>query len=421
MLRQIHNCYDSHTHFSATGQVALGLQLQSLSSAAAIDELRILPEYYRGHWITGFGWDQIEFPNEKILDQVFPETPVLFSRADGHTSWINSKAYHELVSLGFKLQSANFNGILQEQDHIKALTLLPNFTDIQQKSFLVESQKIFNQAGFTHVRDLSMNLNTWNLLSQLQREKNLTVCLDTFVTSENLSHLDQVFSEISEMQKNPCPQLKIHGVKIFIDGSLGSKSAYLSENYLGSNSSGVLTWSLKDIKTLMTQVWQKGLDVAVHTIGDQAVHEVVQIARQISADGILGRLHLEHVEVLRPETIQLMKPLHITCYLQPCHWLSDEKWLKQILPKTLLSNIFQWELLRKNKIPFFFGSDSPIEKPSLWNTQKALLQSAEYNVPTLQADWTNYHSHPDANWNKGLTELSDEKVEQVYLNGESLI
>lgn len=421
MLRQIHNCYDSHTHFSATGQVALGLQLQSLNSAEAIGELRILPEYYRGHWITGFGWDQIEFPNEKILDQFFPKTPVLLSRVDGHTSWINSKAYNELVSLGFKLRSGNFNGILQEQDHVNALALLPNFNDIQQKSFLVESQKIFNQAGFTHVRDLSMNLSTWNILSQMHREKNLTICLDTFVTSENLSQLNQVFAEISEMQNNPCPQLKIHGVKIFIDGSLGSKTAYLSENYLGSNTRGVLTWSLQDIKALITQVWQKGLDVAIHTIGDQAVHEVVQIARQISADGILGRLHLEHVEVLRPETIQLMKPLHITCYLQPCHWLSDEKWLKQILPQSLLKNIFQWELLRKNKIPFFFGSDSPIEKPSLWNTQKALIQSAEFNVPSLQADWLSYHSYPDSNWNKGLTEIKDEKIKQVYLNGESLI
>ena len=142
MIWQIRNCYDSHTHFSATGEAALGLQLQSLKSAEDISQLRIQPQHRRAHWITAFGWDQNnwagqQFPDQKFLDQYFPETPVFFSRVDGHTSWLNSQAYKELVNLGFKSEQSIFNGILQEQDHMKALSLLPSYTDQQQKSFLV--------------------------------------------------------------------------------------------------------------------------------------------------------------------------------------------------------------------------------------------------------------------------------------------
>lgn len=422
MVHLIPNCYDSHTHFLATGQIASGLRLQALKSAESVGSLSLRPSFYRGDWLTGFGWDQNqwpgrEFPNQKTLDQFFPTTPVLFSRIDGHASWVNSLALQELQKKGLNVTSS----VLFEQDHIQALSLLPEFTKQQTKDFLEESQKIFNQAGFTHVRDLSMDLKTWTALVQLYEEKKLTVCLEAFVTAENLKNLDAVLNQVSEIKKHPCPQLRMMGVKLFVDGSLGSKTAYLSENYLNTTSSGVLMWTHAELTEAFARIWSLGHDVAVHCIGDQCAHLVVQAAREVSAKGILGRLHLEHVEVLRPETIQMMKPLHVTCYMQPCHWLSDHQWLSQVLSKELQKNIFQWELLRKNKIPFFFSSDSPIEKPSLFTNQKALQESAQQGVPALQADWKSYHSHPDKKWTQSWTELNDQEVLQVYFNEVPLL
>lgn len=426
MVYRIQNCYDSHTHFLATGQIASGLKLYHLKSAEEVKQLVLQPSFYRDTWLTGFGWDQNQwnlpvFPDQKTLDRFFPDTPVLFSRVDGHASWVNSCAMQELQKKGFQKKIQSEDGVLFEQDHIRALSLLPDFTDAQIENFILESQKIFNRAGFTHIRDLSMNLKTWKVLVQLYEANSLTVCLESFVTVENLSGLTAILEEVAEIKKLSCPQLRLSGVKFFVDGSLGSKTAYLSENYPNSVSSGLVMWTREELIEAFSRVWGSGFDVAVHCIGDQCAHLVVQAAREVSSLGILGRLHLEHVEVLRPETVQLMKPLHVTCYLQPCHWLSDHKWLSQVLPPKLQKNIFPWELLRKNKVPFFFGSDSPIEKPSLFENKRALQESFAQGVPALQGDWKAHHSHPDSKWTNSWTEFNDQEVMQVYFDEKPLL
>ncbi len=396
MIQTIKNCYDSHIHFLAIGQVATGLQLQTLGSEADIQKIVIKPEYYRDQWIVGFGWDQNKwgdkkFPHKKTLDQVFPDTPVFLSRVDGHASWINSKAIEVLTAQGYDFSknpvggaiesdAQGPTGVLFDQAHINALLMLPEFTETQNRNHIEVSQQLLNRGGFTHARDLSMNLNLWQLLSKMSEEDKLTICLDSFVTVENLGDLPRVLNEIAIMKKNPNQFLRIHGVKLFVDGSLGSKTAFLSENYLQANTHGMMSWTNTEIKEALKTIWQNKLEAAVHTIGDQAVHEVVSAARQVSADGVLGRLHLEHVQIIRPETIQMMKPLHITCHMQPCHWLSDHNWLDQVLPENLMKNLFSWEALRKNKINFDFGSDAPIEPTSLLRNYEALQAQTRKSV-----------------------------------------
>lgn len=437
MKNKISNCYDSHTHFWATGLVESGLKLNQLRHAEDINTIEIKKNYFRDKWITGFGWDQNnwsdkKFPHKKILDKAFPSTPVFLSRTDGHASWINTEAIRELKKNGYNFENdphggiidrdenGELTGLLFDQAHINALMKLPDFNDNQHHEFFQTSQKIFNKSGFTHIRDLSMNLKYWNILRKMEDAKALTVCLDAFITVESLVDLDLTLQTIKQIKEDQSGQLRLHGVKIFIDGSLGSKTAFLSESYLTSNNKGILIWSKEDIKILLKKVWQMNYQVAIHTIGDQAADIAVQAAREISAEGVLGRLHLEHVQILRHETIQLMKPLHITCHLQPCHWLSDHSWLKETISENLVKNLFQWELLRKNKIPFFFGSDSPIEKPSLFNNVKALKESEKQGIPKLNSDWKLYHTHPDSNWMNSTTEFSNDEITQVYFNGTAL-
>ncbi|AGH94845.1 amidohydrolase [Pseudobdellovibrio exovorus] len=438
MSQIIHNCYDSHTHFWATGQVAEGLKLQSLKNSSDISNLQVLPQHFRAEWLVGFGWDQnqwsnSELPDRSLLDRVFPDYPVFFSRVDGHASWLNSKAIQELTRRGYdfsvdpqggrivRTSNSEPTGILFDQAHINALLMLPDFSESQHRSFFLSSQKIFNRAGFTHVRDLSMNTFFWNMLKQMEDSKSLTVFIEGFVTIESVNDVEKEIKCIHEMRSQVAEQIRVQGVKIFIDGSLGSKTAALSQSYRGEGQKGLLIWTSENIKEVLRQTWQAGLQVAIHCIGDEAVHTAVKSAREVAAEGILGRLHLEHVQLLRQDTLQMMKPLHVTCHMQPCHWLSDHTWLKKTLPDELHGSLFQWELLRKNKIPLFFGSDSPIEDSSLLRTRQALLESPKWGIPALQGDWWTYHVHPDRHWGNGQTELGDNGIIQVFLNGESLL
>lgn len=440
-MEKLINAYDSHTHFWATGQVAEGLKLQHLKEASEVATLEILPQHFRANWLVGFGWNQNQwpqkkFPDKSILDRIFPNTPVFFSRVDGHASWLNTCALNELKNLGFdfsrpipggvidRTESGELTGILLDQAHVQALLLLPDFSGEQHKMFFKTSQNIFNRAGFTHIRDMSMNEGAWNILRQMEDKKDLTVCVESLVTAESLDDLQNVLATVKKLRADNSQQLRVTGVKIFIDGSLGSKTAFLSEPYVGTNEKGLLIWSSEDIKTLLREVWPLGHQVAIHCIGDAAVATAVQAARDVSAEGILGRLNLEHVQLVSPETVQMMKPLHVTCYMQPCHWLSDRSFLKEKLTPKLFAYLFQWELLRKNRIPFYFGSDSPIEQPSLADNYKALAFSAAAGIPALKADWKIYHEHPDSSWCASYTEIDSlmeyPVVKQVYFRGEKL-
>ena len=440
---EIINCYDSHTHFVATGATELGFKLQDLKSAIDIKNKIIHPHYFQGHWLVGFGWNQHDWdipqlPTKKILDNIFPDFPVLLSRVDGHCSWINSKAIHELSAKGydFKYDLENHDGILFEQDHINALLRLPVFSDQQIKAQAICAIKKFNHAGFTHVRDLSMNSQTASILSEIYLDHNMTVCIDGFITAENINDLSRAFEDFKKCKEFKNPFLRLQGLKIFVDGSIGSKTAFVSKPYSNIDSAvldlkkskaenikinlGILNWSFEEIKQAIHFCWSNKIEIAVHTIGDAGADLVVDAARSVAASGLLGKIHLEHVQLLRPETINKMKSLHIHCHMQPCHWLSDKKWIKQSIPD-LFQYLFQWELLRKNKIAISFGSDSPIEHPSIFSNLKAIKDTEFYGISKLNADPILFYAHPDSKWGNSKTLCIGEEIREVYFNGQKII
>lgn len=440
MLLKIPRLYDSHTHFLATGQVNQGLSLFSLKNPEDIGLIPIREEYFRGEWLVGFGWNENNWssaqkPTRQILDRFFPDRPVFFSRADGHSSWLNSMALQKLGMLGKtrsewpdpeggrieRDEQGLPSGVLSDAAHMMVFPQLPPFTEAQTKAFVKRSISIFNQSGFTHVRDMSCTSSLWQVMHQIQSQGELTLAYEGNFTLENRNELDATLGECLAAKKDKTDRLRVLGLKIFYDGSLGSETALLSKPYGGaaSGNQGLITWNLSDVKEVMIQSWQNGLEFSVHTIGDEAAHQIVKLAREVSAQGHVGRLNLEHVQVLRPETIQLMKPLHVKCHMQPCHWLSDRAWLPQKLG-SLYQYAFPWESLRLSKIPLFFGSDTPIEKPSFFDNKKALELSAGEGIKALQGDAQSFHSHPDAQFMNSITTFDDDNVLDITIEGTSI-
>lgn len=400
----------------ATGQVSLGLKLFHLKSSEEIAQIKIEDTYKRADWITGFGWNQNlwhikEFPSHKVLDDIFPQTPVFFSRVDGHASWLNSAAFQRLKNSGF-IYNEKFNGVLFEKDHIRAMTFIPQYTQEQQLKFLNRAQEKFLNEGFTHIRDMSMNKHIASSLKKMEEEKKLNIFTEAFVTIESVEEIEQAIEELKEIQKMNIAHLRLQGLKIFVDGSLGSKTAYLKNPYRNTSNFGLLLWTPQNIKEVFRKSWKNNLDVAVHCIGDAAADIVVDCAREVSAEKISGRFHIEHAQLLEAETIKKMKSLHVVCHMQPSHFLSDKLWLKEALAEKTVDNLFKWESLRKNKVPVYFGSDSPIEPISINNTCRALQESSDWGIESFGSDWSNCHQHSDVNWGNCTSEF--EMVENTY-------
>lgn len=418
MIFKIQRLYDSHTHFLATGEFASGLYLGSIKEREQLKTLDVSkPLYYRGDWLVGFGWDAtpwLQAPDKKFLDQVFPDKPVFLIRADGHQSWINS--------IGLRLLGVQSDtGILIEKDHWRAFERLPPFSQEQQKQHIFAACSTFNKAGFTHVRDMSCTENLWNLLSAMYDKDELSLAIEENVTCHDLNDFDQALKFSLKAKAAELKYLRMKGIKIFYDGSLGSETAYLSKPYHGKpeGSRGTTLWNLQDLEEVMMKTWAAGLEFSVHTIGDAAVHQIVQSARKISAQGAVGRLNLEHVELIRSETIQMMKPLHVRCHMQPCHWLSDKAWLEEKL-KDLYRYVFPWEALRAAQIPLSFGCDSPVAVPSFWQNKIALEESAKAKIRKFTGDLCSAHGHPDKTFADSYTIIEDGEVLEVVFDGRRL-
>ncbi len=412
-----------------TGQTRLGLSLSSFCRPEDFKNLKLNSFSYRGDWLYGFGWDENKFQNINLhrttLDQHYPDRPVFWVRADGHSSWLNTealkrvgfmdanseifKSYKDYIPLG---NDGLTTGVLKEAAHMFVYTKLPASEAAQTKDFLLEGLQVFREAGFTHLRDMTSSFEQLALARELEQSQQLQMHIEHNFVFENEMDLSKLVREVVKQKQMDTKFLKSRGIKFFYDGSLGSETALLSRPY-PSGKSGILGFSDQQVREIITESWKAGLDVSVHIIGDEAAHRIVHLAREVSAKGLLGRIHLEHVQVLRPETILMMKSLHVHCHLQPCHWLSDRAWLKEKLG-TLYEYSFPWEALRRAQIPFSFGSDSPIEPASLFSNLQALQLSSKSGIPSLKLqDLTSPHVYPHRDSFETETHFENESVKKI--------
>jgi predicted amidohydrolase YtcJ len=438
---QVDNCFDSHVHWLATGQMSVRLQLHHLKCEEDLRQCRIMPTHFQGEWLVGFGWDHHAWPGQqlptrRLLDDLFPDHPVSLSRADGHAAWVNTRALQRIGVLDSEARLKSLPAIkggrfvLDKEglptgvlvDLAKSLVdeMIPEPDSNQIRSALLSGVDIFNRAGFTHIRDMACSESQFTEACHLYESGFLTLAVEQFFSADDPRYFDQALGLAKRARAEKIPLIRASGLKIYYDGALGSEGALLSAPYASGSGTGLELLTSKELEELMRQSWESGFSLAVHTIGDEAVHRVILAAEAVWNQGRVGHLHLEHVEMLRPETVARMVDRPVTCHLQPCHWLSDRQWLKAKLgPLTEL--VFPWRLLQENQINFYFGSDSPIERSSLANNLKALEESALQGVPPLLGSPLTYHSHPDKAWAPNTyTHFQDGQPTAVVFSGSHL-
>lgn len=416
----VNQLYDSHVHWLNTGDLALGLNLNTLRNEDQLRAIELKGEYFRGEWLYGFGWDENKFDlgfelHRATLDRVFPNFPVIFSRADGHSSWLNSLALQRLGMIDFLLLDKgelNPSGILREREHMIGILNLPPLTHSQIVDRLLVAQEIFLSQGFTHIRDMASDQRLWNAARELENQGKLRLHVELNFTCEDRVDFERALLEFKQVQKTKTPHLKPRGIKLYFDGSLGSGTALLGRGP-GQGVEGLQLWSHEDLVYVLNETWAIGAEISIHALGDEAVDRVVRLCRQVSATGLSGILNLEHVQVLRNETIQLMKPLHIRCHLQPCHWLSDRQWLAQRL-KDKIVEAFPWERLRLAQVPICFGSDSPIENADLFQNLEAIALSKDEGIPALSVDPLKFHQYPYQDGCRTISEFASGKLTQIH-------
>ncbi len=365
---------DSHGHIASLGSKLNGLNFSNCESSEECSILALNKAHKKGSWIVGSGWNNElwknnVFPNKKILDTYFPKTPVCFTRVDGHAAWVNTTALkladitkftkNPLGGLIEKDKSGNPTGILHDNAIDLIKNIIPKYSISQLKENIQSALIELVSYGITSVHDMDVNPELIDIYRTLDNEKKLPLRIYSFVSGQK----DEWFKNNIKPESNN--MFSVVGVKFYADGSLGSRSAAMLEDYSDAKGKkGIFLIDEIDLYRKTSKAILKNLDVAVHAIGDAANKMVLNVFNNILKNNVVHseqKLRVEHAQHVHPTDIVLFNDSRIIASIQPVHCISDAATISEKRLGERCSYAYPWKSLLENGGNLICGSDFPIE------------------------------------------------------------
>ena len=371
---------DAHAHVMAIGLGELSLDL---SGTRSLDEaLAKLAEYAAANpdrpWIVGRGWNQElwglgRFPTAAELDAVVADRPVWLDRVDGHAGWANSLA---LQTAGVTATTADPTGgridrvagtrrpagvLVDAAMELVASKVPPPRANDRDIAFH-KAQELLVRHGVTAVADMGTSLEDWMTYRRAGDEGRLRIRI--------MSYAGNVQDMLLIGGDGPTPwlyqdRLRMGGLKLYLDGALGSRGARLKAPYADDpGNSGLWQIDGTQLRNLMSRAAMEGYQVAVHAIGDAANSEVLDAITELSQD-YKGdrRWRIEHAQIVDPVDIPRFGQFGIVASMQPVHQTSDRVMAEARLGPARLDGAYAWRSIHATGAPLAFGSDAPVEVP----------------------------------------------------------
>jgi hypothetical protein len=155
--------------------------------------------------------------------------------------------------------------------------------------------------------------------------------------------------------------LRIGHLKIFTDGALGSQTAALEEPYAGSDDRGILTIDRDEIIDSVSRAAAAGIAVAIHAIGDRAVHLALDAIEPTRRTAPALRQKVEHVQLVRSDDLGRFAKLGIVASMQPIHATSDRDLADRYWGPERVKRSYPWRTFLASGAVLAFGSDAPVE------------------------------------------------------------
>lgn len=370
---------DSHAHLGEIGQRELTLNLEGSKSAAEVTQR--LKAYIAGHpgvrVVDGVGWIETGWPEGRFLqrsdlDAVAPDIPVLLHRADGHALTANTAA---LKAAGItEATPAPFGGqILKGPDGKLTGMLVDNAMGLVAKvrhaptheeklaayraAFRVETAY-----GWTGIHFMSAPMADVPLLEAMDKAGEASLRVYNMVEAAEAKPL---FA--SGPRATPDGRITTRGVKLYMDGALGSRGAALFEPY--SDAPGLKGTFITDpavMRPILAKALKAGIQVSTHAIGDRGNATALDLYEEAfkadPAAGKAARWRIEHAQILRPADIPRFAADHVIASMQPSHAIGDFHFAPARLGKARLKGAYAWKSLLKSGAVVVGGSDAPVER-----------------------------------------------------------
>ncbi|MBI3018248.1 MAG: amidohydrolase [Deltaproteobacteria bacterium] len=371
---------DAHVHLMLLGQRKFEVDVSSCRSLAELKK-RVLGRKTQEVWIEAYGldlekWKETNPLTAQGLDRISSRIPLLIRQKDEHALWVNTSLLKRA-----HLEKRYPLGYLVDKDMEIIFKLRPKLSSQKIKGALLYAQEACVREGITSVHDMAMQSLPLKNLSELMRAKKYD--LRVYGALYGKEALKEFYSPKVNLFQH---HLTVRAQKLFIDGALSSRGAWLSEPYCDMpESTGYCLWQKKELLERVHSAFQKHFQLIFHTLGDQASLWLLKVLASKYKPQELGqrplgdkRIRLEHVEILNREALFLMKTLGVIASMQPWHALSDGPWLKSRLGQKRLSQVGRFKDILKEKIPLCGGSDAPIEPHNpLWGIGAAMIQKGQ--------------------------------------------
>ena len=364
--------HDAHSHFVS---LANSLRFAELRGATSFQEVldRIAAHHatHSGEWIVGMGWDQNlwenkSFPTNKELNKLYPKTPVVLRRVDGHAIVANEEAIRRVrikindraVSTGEALvKNGAFTGIFLENTADRFLGAVPAPKTDELRSLILRAATLCYQNGLTTVSDSGLPLSAIELLDTLQQQGDLKLGIDAWMEPSEANF---------ERFKAPyrTNRLTMGCLKLYMDGALGSRGAWMLAPYDDDpTNKGIPVTTDEEFLKNCQRAFDAGLQVATHCIGDAANRRTLELyATLLKGENDL-RWRIEHAQILAPEDFDLFSKYSVIPSVQPTHATSDMFWADERVGNRLRGGYAYQQL--KNQLGWLpLGTDFPVEEVS---------------------------------------------------------
>ena len=467
---------DSHGHLIDLGFRLLELDLAGTRSLAEA-QARIAA-YAAANpdrkWILGGGWDQEawglgRFPTAAELDRAVGDRPVALTRADSHAVWMNSAAMKAAgvtaatkAPPGGRIEQVGGrpSGIFTDAARQMVMAAVPQPRAADRDGAFLAAQEQLLQRGVTATDDMRTTLPDWLTFRRAGDRGALRLRVESYADSIETANLTA--------GAGPSPwlygdRLRLVGVKVFADGALGSRGAWLKAPYSDApGERGQGFWTDDQLRNLMSRAAMDHFQVAVHAIGDRANAEVLGAIAELS-ETYKGdrRWRIEHAQVVDPADLPRFAGLKstgvgIVAAMQPIHQVSDRTMAEARLGPQRLAGAYAWASVQKAGATLAFGSDYPNDDfspfhgwaaavtrqdaggnpPGGWQPQERLSREAAWRAYTLDAAWAGFAEKVYGRLAPGQradfiivdrdpllatpAELRDTKVEETWVNGEKV-
>ncbi len=239
--------------------------------------------------------------------------------------------------------------------------------------FLLDAQRHALEHGVTTIGFVSTPLRLLPILFELHRRSMLNVRLRLYLEPRAVN----VLASLGIRGPLGDDMLRIQGVKVFVDGSLGGRTAWLSQPYSDDPStSGVPVITEDELMDLAKRVAELGLQLAVHAIGDRALDLVLRVYETLGETVRMNRFRVEHASVVRDDQLDKLSNLGAVTVVQP-HFVITDWWVVKRVGIERAKWVYRFRSMLERGIPLAFSTDAPVEPINPWETVYAAVERGE--------------------------------------------